>query len=131
MAKINTVTVEGNLTNEPKVTSKKKHLMFTLALNTYWKKDDEEEWQEETDFFPCMVLRSKERLIEQIQERAPKGAHLVVQGKLRTYSNGDSEMDDRWCILVQAVTFSDRCKPRQKKDESTQGKSRSKKSSKK
>jgi single-strand DNA-binding protein len=87
MANGNTVTIIGNVTREPELRftpSGQANTRFGVAVNRRWQDRSSGEWQEATSFFDVVCWRE---LAENVSESLPKGARVLVTGRLeqRTY----------------------------------------------
>jgi single-strand DNA-binding protein len=94
MATGNNVTVVGNITRDPELrfTNTGQALAnFGLAVNRRWQNRQSGEWEEDTSFFDVTCWA---QLAENVAESLPKGARVVVTGRLDQRS-WESESGDR------------------------------------
>jgi single-strand DNA-binding protein len=86
MANGNTVTIIGNITREPELRftpSGQANTRFGVAVNRRWQDKGSGEWQEATSFFDVVCWRE---LAENVSESLPKGARVLVTGRLEQRS---------------------------------------------
>ena len=108
---LNTLVLHGNLTADPKLTDRGA-VVFTVAHTRSrklygwgWT-----EWERKTSYLPCIVFQ--EDLQEAILTRAKEGSAVVVQGRIETFASSESRYHDRFSVVVDDVTFGERCEPR-------------------
>jgi single-strand DNA-binding protein len=80
------VTVIGNITREPELRftpSGQPNAKFGLAVNRRWQNRQSNEWEESTSFFNIVCWGS---LAENVAESLPKGARVLVTGRLEQRS---------------------------------------------
>ncbi len=97
MAGENTVTLVGNLTDDPELRytpSGAAVANFTVAVNRYKGKDQESELE---GFFKCSCWRE---MAEHVAELT-KGARVIVVGRLKQRKWETKEGESRWEIEVQ------------------------------
>ncbi|MCZ7527801.1 MAG: single-stranded DNA-binding protein [Acidimicrobiia bacterium] len=93
MASSNTITIVGNLTREPELRftpSGAAKAAFGVAVNRRWQNRQTQEWEEATSFFNVVCWRD---LAENVSESLPKGARVIVTGRLeqRSWETEDGE----------------------------------------
>ena len=101
MANGNTVTVVGNVTRDPELrfTSSGQALAsFGLAVNRRWQNRNNE-WEESTSFFDVTCWA---QMAENVAESIPKGARVVVTGRLDQRSWETQEGDKRSKVEIIA-----------------------------
>lgn len=82
MANGNEVHLIGNVTREPELRftpSGSAVANFGLAVNRRWKNQQTDEWEEQVSFFDVVCWRE---LAENVTESIPKGARVIVTGRL-------------------------------------------------
>lgn len=101
MASDNTVTLVGNLTDDPEMRytpSGQQVTNFTVAVNRRIRNQDGT-WDDRLDgFFRCSCWRD---LAEHVAESLTKGARVVVVGRLQQRSWEDSDGNKRSAFEVQ------------------------------
>jgi single-strand DNA-binding protein len=102
MAFDNTITVVGNVTREPELrftNTGKAVASFGLAWNQRRRNPQTNEWDETAHFFDVTCW---DQLAENAAESLPKGARVVVFGRLdyRSWETGDGEKRSK--IEIQA-----------------------------
>lgn len=105
---INTITLSGNLTTDPKRTDSDV-VVFTVAHTRSWK-DENGNWGEKTSYVPGIAF--KEHLKETLLNRAQKGTAVVVEGRLETFEGKDSKYHDKFQLVARSVVLGERAKPR-------------------
>lgn len=108
---IDTITLSGNLTTDPKRTDKGV-VVFTVAHTRSWK-DGNGEWNEKTSYVPCITF--KEHLKEALLNRAQLGTAVTVEGRLETFESEGSEYHDKFQVVARSVVLGERAKPRPSK----------------
>jgi single-strand DNA-binding protein len=101
MANANTVTVVGNVTRDPELrftASGQAVATFGLAVNRSWKNRNDE-WEESTSFFDVTCWA---QMAENVAESIPKGARVVVTGRLDQRSWETQEGDKRSKVEIVA-----------------------------
>jgi single-strand DNA-binding protein len=100
MAADNTVTLVGNITDDPELRftpSGAAVANFTVAVNRRFQRDGQ--WEDRLDgFFRCNCWRD---MAENVAESLHKGARVVVVGRLQQRSWDDPEGNKRSTIEVQ------------------------------
>jgi single-strand DNA-binding protein len=96
------VTVVGNITREPELrftqTGQPK-ANFGLAVNRRWQNRQSNEWEEQTSFFNIVCWGS---LAENVAESLPKGARVMVTGRLEQRSWETDNNEKRSIVEVVA-----------------------------
>ena len=105
MAPGNTVTVVGNLTRDPELRftpSGQAVANFGLAVNRRWQNRSTNEWEEATSFFDVTCWA---QMAENVAESLPKGARVVVTGRLdqRSWENQEGERRSKVEIVADEV----------------------------
>lgn len=105
MAPGNTVTVVGNLTRDPELRftpSGQAVANFGLAVNRRWQNRSTNEWEEATSFFDVTCWA---QMAENVAESLPKGARVVVTGRLdqRSWENQDGDRRSKVEIVADEV----------------------------
>ena len=98
----NTVTVVGNTTRDPELrftNNGQATSSFGLAVNRKWQNRQTQEWEEATSFFDVVCWRE---LAENVAESIPKGARVVVTGRLEQRSWESPDGDKRSKIEIVA-----------------------------
>ena len=100
MASDNTVTLVGNITDDPELRftpSGAAVANFTVAVNRRFKSGDR--WEDKLDgFFRCSCWRE---MAENVAESLQKGSRVVVVGRLQQRSWEDQEGNKRSAVEVQ------------------------------
>lgn len=100
MASDNTVTLVGNITDDPELRftpSGAAVANFTVAVNRRFKSGDR--WEDKLDgFFRCSCWRE---MAENVAESLQKGARVVVVGRLTQRSWEDQEGNKRSAVEIQ------------------------------
>jgi single-strand DNA-binding protein len=100
MASDNTVTLVGNVTDDPELRftpSGAAVANFTVAVNRRFQKDGQ--WEDRLDgFFRCSCWRD---MAENVAESLHKGTRIVVVGRLQQRSWDDPEGNKRSTIEIQ------------------------------
>lgn len=104
---INTVTVSGNLTTDPRATDKDV-VVFTVAHTRSWK--DDTKWRRRTSYVPGIAFKS--HLKEALLTRGRTGSAVVVEGRLETFESEGSDHHDRFQLVAQNIVFGERSNPR-------------------
>lgn len=104
MSQGNTVTVVGNVTRDPELrftSSGQAVATFGIAVTRKWK-DRSDEWQEATSFFDVVAWG---QLGENVAESVPKGARVVVTGRLdqRSWETQDGDKRSKVEIVADEV----------------------------
>src|SRR3990170_980669 len=101
MASENTVTLVGNVTDDPELRftpSGAAVANFTVAVNRRWK-NQAGEWEDKLDgFFKCNCWRD---MAENVAESLKKGTRVVVTGRLQQRSWDDQEGNKRSAFEIQ------------------------------
>jgi single-strand DNA-binding protein len=101
MASDNTVTLTGNITDDPELrfTSGGAAVAnFTVAVNRRYRNNDGQ-WEDKLDgFFRCNCWRE---MAENVTESLQKGARVVVVGRLQQRSWDDADGNKRTAFEVQ------------------------------
>lgn len=95
----NTVTVIGNLVDEPELRftpSGVPMAKIRLAVNRRWR-DNNGDWQEDTGFFGGTVWREQ---AESVAESLQKGSRVIVVGRLEQRSWETPEGDKRSVVEI-------------------------------
>ena len=96
------VTVTGNITREPELrftpTGQPK-ANFGVAVNRRWQNRQSNEWEESTSFFNIVCWGS---LAENVAESLPKGARVVVTGRLEQRSWETDKNEKRSIVEIIA-----------------------------
>jgi single-strand DNA-binding protein len=98
----NTVTLVGNLTREPELRytgSGQAMCKFGLACNRRWQNRQTSEWEEQTSFFNVVAWAE---MAENAAESLPKGARVIVTGRLEQRSWETPEGEKRSVVEVRA-----------------------------
>jgi single-strand DNA-binding protein len=100
MASDNTVTLVGNITDDPELRftpSGAAVANFTVAVNRRFKNGDR--WEDKLDgFFRCSCWRE---MAENVAESLQKGSRVVVVGRLNQRSWEDQEGNKRSAVEIQ------------------------------
>lgn len=102
MANGNTVTIVGNITREPELRftpTGQANTRFGVAVNRRWQDRNSGEWQEATSFFDVVCWRE---MAENVSESLPKGARVLVTGRLEQRSYEDREGNKRNVVEIIA-----------------------------
>jgi len=105
MAPGNTVTVVGNLTRDPELRftpTGQAVANFGMAVNRRWQNRQTNEWEEATSFFDVTCWA---QMAENVSESLPKGARVVVTGRLdqRSWENQDGDKRSKVEIVADEV----------------------------
>lgn len=87
----NSVTIIGNVTRDPELRftpNGQATASFGLAVNRRWQNRQTQEWEEETSFFDVQCWRE---LAENVAESIPRGARVIVHGRLEQRSWEDKD----------------------------------------
>jgi single-strand DNA-binding protein len=98
----NTVTVVGNLTREPELRytgSGQAMAKFGIAVNRRWQNRQTNEMEEQTSFFNVTAWRE---MAENAAESLPKGARVIVTGRLEQRSWETPEGEKRSVVEITA-----------------------------
>jgi single-strand DNA-binding protein len=98
----NTVTVIGNITREPELrftATGQATTSFGLAVNRRWQNRQTSDWEESTSFFDVVCWQS---LADNVAESLPKGARVIVSGRLEQRSWETQEGEKRSKIEIIA-----------------------------
>ena len=106
MRSLNKVFLLGHVGQTPELLSTKTGQPYTrlsIATHRRWK-DNEEKWQEQTDWHPVMVWGAQAKICAQ---GINKGALVFVEGQLSPYSQTkeDGTVETRQSIHAQRVSF--------------------------
>ena len=88
---LNRVEVIGNITKDLEVrytANGSAVTSFGVATNRRWRKQGEDEWQEEVEFHNIVVWG---QLAESLAQRAKKGTRIFIAGRLKTRTWDDSD----------------------------------------
>ena len=102
MSNGNTVTVVGNLTRDPELRftpSGQAKASFGLAVNRRWMNRQTQEWEEATSFFNIVAWGD---MGENASESLPKGARVIVTGRLEQRSYETQEGEKRSVVEIVA-----------------------------
>jgi len=104
MANGNTVTVVGNVTRDPELrftSSGQAVATFGLAVNRRWQNRNNE-WEESTSFFDVTCWA---QMAENVAESVPKGARVVVTGRLdqRSWETQDGDKRSKVEIVADEI----------------------------
>ena len=101
MASDNTITLVGNITDDPELRftpSGSAVANFTIAVNRRYK-DQSGQWQDKLDgFFKCNCWRD---MAENVAESLQKGMRVMVVGRLQQRSWDDQEGNKRSAFEIQ------------------------------
>lgn len=101
MASDNTVTLVGNITDDPELRftpSGAAVANFTVAVNRRYKNQDGQ-WEDKLDgFFRCSCWRD---MAENVAESLKKGSRVVVVGRLQQRSWDDQDGNKRSAFEIQ------------------------------
>ncbi|MHB1864935.1 MAG: single-stranded DNA-binding protein [Candidatus Saccharimonadales bacterium] len=104
---LNQVTLMGNLTRDPELRTTpngQSVVSFSLALNRSYK-DQNDEWQEATDFIDIVAWGS---LAERVAQYLTRGRRCLVQGRLQSRSwEQEGQKRSKVEVLANDVTFLD------------------------
>ena len=96
------VTVVGNITREPELRftpNGQPKANFGIAVNRRWQNRQSNEWEESTSFFNIVAWGS---LAENVAESLPKGARVMVTGRLEQRSWETDNGEKRSIVEVVA-----------------------------
>ena len=96
------VSVIGNITREPELRftpNGQPKANFGLAVNRRWQNRQSNEWEEQTSFFNIVCWGS---LAENVAESLPKGARVMVTGRLEQRSWETDNGEKRSIVEVVA-----------------------------
>lgn len=101
----NSVTVAGNITRDPELRftpSGQAVATFGLAVNRRWQNRQTNDWEEATSFFDITCWG---QMAENVSESLPKGARVVVTGRLeqRTWENQEGERRSKVQVVADEV----------------------------
>lgn len=102
MAASNSITVVGNVTRDPELRftpSGQANVRFGLAVNRRWQDRNSGEWQEQTSYFDVVCWRE---MAENVSESLPKGARVLVTGRLEQRSYETKEGEKRSVVEIIA-----------------------------
>lgn len=105
MAQGNSVTIYGNITQEPELRftpSGQAVVSFTVAVNRRWQNKSTLEWEEAVSYFRCEAWRE---LAEHVSESIAKGTRVIVTGRLeeRKWDTPEGDKRSRIEIVVDDV----------------------------
>jgi single-strand DNA-binding protein len=105
MAAGNNVTVIGNATREPELrftNTGQAVATFGLAVNRRWQNRQTNEWEEQVSFFDVTCWA---QLAENVAESVPKGARVIVSGRLdqRSWETQDGDKRSKVEIIADEV----------------------------
>ncbi|HUF33626.1 MAG TPA: single-stranded DNA-binding protein [Acidimicrobiales bacterium] len=98
----NTVTVIGNLTRDPELRytgGGQAMAKFGLAVNRRWQNRQTSEWEEQVSFFNVVAWAE---MAENAAESLPKGARVIVTGRLEQRSWETPEGEKRSVVEIRA-----------------------------
>lgn len=112
---INVVTISGNLGRDPELRSTQggtQVLTFSLAVSDRKRNPQSGEWEEVTNWVPCVVFGNR---AESLSRFLSKGMKCAVEGKLRQSSYKDKSGQNRSKIevIVDEVEFMSQSKGNQ------------------
>ena len=103
MTQENTVTVVGNLTDDPELRYTPTGVAVAncrVAVNRRVRNSQTNEWEDRTDgFFTVNVWRE---MAENVAETLHKGDRVLIQGSIRSRSWEDKEGQTRWVTEIEA-----------------------------
>lgn len=104
----NTITITGNVTNDPTVRylpkSGKAATSFDVAVNRRWLNKASNEWESETTF---LGVTAYDRLAENIGESISKGDRVTVTGRLTIESwEKDGQQRNKTIVVANDVSMS-------------------------
>ena len=103
MTQENTVTVVGNLTDDPELRYTPAGVAVAncrVAVNRRVRNSQTNEWEDRTDgFFTVNVWRE---MAENVAETLHKGDRVLIQGSIRSRSWEDKEGQTRWVTEIEA-----------------------------
>lgn len=102
MAASNSITIVGNVTRDPELRftpSGQANVRFGVAVNRRWQDRNSGEWQEQTSYFDVVCWRE---MAENISESLPKGARVLVTGRLEQRSYETKEGEKRNVVEIIA-----------------------------
>jgi len=104
MANGNTVTVVGNVTRDPELrftSSGQAVASFGLAVNRRWQNRNNE-WEESTSFLDVTCWA---QMAENVAESVPKGARIIVTGRLdqRSWETQDGDKRSKVEIVADEI----------------------------
>ena len=107
---INVVTISGNLGRDPELRSTQggtQVLTFSLAVSDRKRNPQSGEWEEVTNWVPCVVFGKR---AESLSRLLSKGMKCAVEGKLRQSSYKDKSGQNRSKIevVVDEIEFMSR-----------------------
>lgn len=113
---INVVTISGNLGRDPELRSTQggtQVLTFSLAVSDRKRNPQNGEWEEVTNWIPCVVFGNR---AESLSRFLAKGMKCAVEGKLRQSSYKDKSGQNRSKIevIVDEVEFMSKRDPQPK-----------------
>lgn len=100
-----TVTLTGNTCGDPELRytpSGQAVATFSLAVNRRWQNRQTQEWEESTSFFDVTCWA---QLAENVADSVPKGARVVVTGRLeqRSWENQEGERRSKVQVVADEV----------------------------
>ena len=104
MARVNNLTIVGNLTRDPELRftpAGNPVASFGIAVNRSWQ-NSSGEWVEETNFFEVTAWNN---LAENCAESLSKGDRVIVSGRLnwRSWENSDGTKRSKVDIVADAI----------------------------
>ncbi len=107
---LNEAQILGNITQDLEVrytTGGNAVVNFSVATNRSFRKQDEEEWQEEVTFHNVVVWGKDAEFLAQ---RAGKGTRLYVKGRLqiRSWEDAEGKKNYRTEIIAEKIILLDR-----------------------
>ncbi len=102
MATGNSITVVGNITRDPELRftpSGAAKANFGVAVNRRWQNRQTQEWEEAVSFFNVVCWRE---MAENVAESLPKGARVVVTGRLDQRSWETDQGEKRSTVEINA-----------------------------
>jgi single-strand DNA-binding protein len=101
----NVVTLTGNITRDPELrftNTGQANASFGLAVNRKWQNRQTQEWEEATSFFDVVCWRE---MAENVSESLPRGARVVVTGRLeqRSWESDDGSKRSKIEVIADEV----------------------------
>lgn len=107
---MNLVAISGNVTRDVEVrqaSSGTSVLTFTLAVNDRVFNNESQEWEDKPNFITCVTFDKSGRRVPVFQQRAVKGAHVSVAGRLsqRSWEAKDGSKRSTVEVITTEVDF--------------------------
>lgn len=104
---INVVTISGNIGREPELRQTKNGtqvLTFSLAVSDRKRNQQSGEWEEVTNWIPCVVFGNR---AESLSRLLSKGMKCAIEGKLRqsSYEDKSGQKRSKIEVIVGEVEF--------------------------